>query len=729
MSQTKNQEKNEKFTREKQRKYRKTINNILSEIQAALIMHKLKTGHNWQSDTAQLAYDENRKIIERKRSDAPKKWPVDILWKIEDINIWKIRINACDRIDSSEEIDESDKKRLKEWIINFIIKEFISARKNLESKKHLPHKKFRLYYKQLAESLVKENQLSQREWVLYREICLTFANILYEKDHDYLNKEWQITQEWLRYIWRVFLKTIKNIPNSWSSKSFHKIFHDWDFNFLRKENSEWEPKVWTLDHYVRAIMYLMDSNSYNAYAEWWEEWANERYKSKKSFLNNLYTTMYLKDESTKWMFSDKWVIHKKFAEERQSCGASLNDSKNWDLTWRLKTDASKMLKIWWRTRDIKDESWIRATYYWDMNDKEWIKNSILSMAKTYLEKICNIGWVYIKSIQADMKWNFITKEMESDIIEQLWQFISERQGDWVNISERTRTWSKKSKIDSVSWIYRELNYKKPRDWLQQAYRIASWEIQRWANWKYEDFKLIVEYYINKEEYNESINDNDNPIDNNTDIFQEISFYSHDNDLGIWNHNFLDLEKRIFNRVKNMNDPELWKSISLNRLRYFTETAIKDISFDIDIYEDKIQKWLLPKPQNDDYKYLCLDWKKLALNWLTYRTEKNTKRFDELIPLIINYFIKKNKIFYINKKNEQFYWLVTSEQLHDKHWYKIRRFTTSDVLRNVALDAKNEDHTISIYTSEEKEFGLKDFYMVKLWDLGDFISLEDSIKKQ
>ena len=61
-----------------------------------------------------------------------------------------------------------------------------------------------------------------------------------------------------------------------------------------------------------------------------------------------------------------------------------------------------------------------------------------------------------------------------------------------------------------------------------------------------------------------------------------------------NHHFLDLEKRIDTRISNMNDPELGKSISLNRLRWFVESSLKDISFDIDIYEEKIKKGTLSK---------------------------------------------------------------------------------------------------------------------------------------
>ena len=710
-----------KFTKEKQRKYRKVINPITSQIQAALILYKLKTWNNWQSDTAQLSYDEDWRISESKRKDSPKKWAVDILWNIEDINIIQIRNQAYEKIDNSNIIEESDKELLKTWIREFITKIFFNSRNDLEKKKHLPHMKFRRYYTTYGKSLVEQWKLSPKQWVLYSDICIALANILYDKNHEYIDKNGQITQWWLQYIWRVFLKTIKNIPNSGSSKSFHKIFHDWDFNFLRKENSKWEPIVWTLDHYVKAIMYLMDSNNFNAYEEWGPEWANERYKSRKSFLNNLYSTINLREERTKWALSDKWIIHKNLTDLWMASKEWLNDAQDWDLIARYKTDASKMLKIWWRTKEIKDESWVRATYYWQEKDPEEIKTSIISLCKKYLEKISKIKWVYIESIQADRKWNFINENCENEILMELEDYIAELQEDNVEIVKRVKVWNKTSKLDRVSQIFRELNKKNPSKWMKQAYKIASWEVKRWSNGKYEDFKLIVRYAVDKNEYNEwSI---DTHIDEDVTLYQEISFYPHDNDLGIWNHNFLDLEKRIFNRVKNMNDPELWKSISLNRLRYFTETTIKDISFDIDIYEDKIRRWVLPQPENDDYKYLVLDGKKLPLDWLIYRTRENTDRFDELIPLVLNYFIKKNKIFYINKESDWFHGLITAKQLHDKNVYKIRRFSTSDTLRNTALDTDNEWYSISFYTEDKKEYWNHNFYAINLWDLGEFINLE------
>lgn len=716
-----NNEPENKFTKETRRKYKDIIKPITSQIQAALILYKLKTWNNWQADTSQLSYDENRKITEIKWKDAPKKGAVDVIWNIEDINIINISNQAYEQIDNNNKIEKSDKELLKEWIKDFITKAFFSPRLDLERKKHLPHKKFRNYYRGYAKSLVKEWKLSQKEWTLYSDICIAIANILYDKNHDYLDKDWQISQLWLQYIWHVFLKTIKNIPNSGSSKSFHKIFHDWDFNFLRNENSKGEPTIWILDHYVKNIMYLMNQDNFNAYEEWDEAWQNERYVSRKSFLNNLFSTIYLKDEHKR----DKWIIHRELSQTWTTSKDSLEDAQNWDLTARYKTDGSKMLKIWWRTKEIKDESWIRATYYWPAENSENIKNSIISLCKNYFSEIFNTKWIYIESIQTDRKWNFINKEDENQILEELENYLSNLQDGEIEITKRVKPWAKNSKLENVSQIYHSLTKKNPSQWMKDAYNIASWTIRRWANGQYEDFKLIIKFSINKDEYNEwRTNEH---IDEDITLFQEMSFYPHSNDIWIWNHNFLDLEKRIFNRVKTMSDPWLWKSISLNRLRLFTESTIKDISFEIDIYEDKIKRWVLPKPENDDYKYLILDNEKLPLDGLTYRTKENTDRFDELIPLILNYFIKKNKIFYINKENDWFHWLITASQLHDKNAYKIRRFSTSDTLRNTALDTNYERYNICFYADDKKWYWYPNFYVINLWDLWNFISLENFVK--
>ena len=212
-----NKESENKFTKEKQRYYRDIINPITSKIQEALILYKLKTWNNWQADTAQLDYDEDWKISESKRKDSPKRWAVDILWDTENVNIINIAQDSYKQIDNAEKIEKGDKELLKKWIRDFIAKTFISTRNDLEKKKHLPHKKFRKYYTTLSQNLVNEWKLSPEEWKLYNNICLSLANTLYEKNHEYIDNEWQITQWWLKYIWRSGPRTRrKQVGKIWS---------------------------------------------------------------------------------------------------------------------------------------------------------------------------------------------------------------------------------------------------------------------------------------------------------------------------------------------------------------------------------------------------------------------------------------------------------------------------------------------------------------------------------
>ena len=722
----------EKFSDEKKRKYRKMTKKITSQIQWALILHRLKTGNNWNPDVAQLSYDQDWNIVESKGKDIQKRWAVDILWQIEDINILDIKDNLFEMINSSKEIKAEDKWRLKDSISTFIEKQFLLPRINLEKKEHLPHKSFRKYYSALAKEQTDLDEKSQR---LYKDICLSLANLLFEKDnakshktwkeinYNLVDQDWHITQEWLQHIWTVFLTAIKNIPNSWDSKTFHKIFHDGDFNFLRKEDSAGNPIIGTLNHYVRAIMYLMARDWFNAYAEWWENWVNERYIAKKALLNWIYNASQLESSERPQKTSDKWIVHNRLYEEWVTHKNDVATPTDWELTARLKTESSKLLKIWWRTKDIKDESWLRATYYWTGENHDKLVDSISNLASNFLSNVKEIDWVYIQNITSAKKWKFVSSEDEDKI---LWELVDNiwltYNGETPEISKRQQLSSKQSKLTSIASKYQQLHHQKPSPGLQQAYKIANWEIIRWANWKYEDFKLIVEYFIKADEFNEWNEDVKNNIDKDITLYQEISFYPHDNDLNMWNHGILELEKRIFNRVRTVNVPNLWKSISLHRLRYYTETAIKDISFEIDIYEDKIKRWLLPKPKNDDYKYLCIDNQKVSLEWLTNRNQSNTDRFDTLILMILNYFIIHNKIFYINNQGNWYHWLITKEQLHNKIDYKSRRFTTSDQLRNSALDANNESQSVAFYTNNKTKV-YENFYVVNLWDLWDFIGLE------
>lgn len=710
----------DKLTDQKQWKHRKLIKNTLSQLTNALILFKMKTGNKGDYSVKPLAFNEDWEIVVVNRQEKNKKGPVDVLWDIGKINILETQRSLFDDINKEEWLSLEEREKYKGAIRQFVRTHFIKARENLENKKVSPYSKFRAFYTKLA----KEKSADPKEQLQYRDIYLTLANMLYEKNKSFLNENGEINESWLREIAIIFLKTIKNIPNSGSSKSFHKIFHDGDFNFLRKENDAWEPMVGTLDHYVEAIQYLMDLDGYNAYAEWGNVGAEEWMKSKKSFLNNLFVGSKLNGEGRHEVYSDKKLLHNKLSSLwTETIGEFLkSDSKMLHHRVpfnRLKSESSIFQKLWGRTENIQDESGLRVVYYKDKREKAYcVDQDIVEILKSYCKKIVDLDGVDIVSLQLDKKWNFISEEGQEEIL----NLLSEITG-CEDITYRIKPKKSADRLDSISSKYHHLTKTKPTPGLKSAYEIAN-ATKRGSNGnQYKDFKIIAKLSLDQEVYNAHLEDQELEIKKDLDLSQEISFYPYTNDLNIGNHHFLDLEKKIFLRVKNMNDMELWKSISLNKLRYFTETTLKDISFDIDVFEDKVKKGLLPTPENDHYAYLVLDWEKISLKGLIYRNRNNSERFDKLISMVINYFLKSNKIWYLNKKDTIHSGLVSPEMLRNPQEFKSRRFLTSDVLRTSALDASNAENSVCFYTNNKDSYIIPHFYNVSLGDLGDFIALE------
>ena len=177
----------------------------------------------------------------------------------------------------------------------------------------------------------------------------------------------------------------------------------------------------------------------------------------------------------------------------------------------------------------------------------------------------------------------------------------------------------------------------------------------------------------------------------------------------------------------MNDPELGKSISLNRLRWFVETSLKDISFDIDIYEEKIKKGLLVKPETDNYKYLEIDGERISLKDLISRTAQNSERFDRLICHVLNYFIKENKLIYINMDKTHHFGLLTPEILLKETSKKTRRFTIPKVLKNIASDSKYQEGNICFYYPGDNPT-TPDFEVVNFGELNTLLTAENLLRK-
>ncbi|MDR2189751.1 MAG: hypothetical protein LBP53_00735 [Candidatus Peribacteria bacterium] len=160
-----------------------------------------------------------------------------------------------------------------------------------------------------------------------------------------------------------------------------------------------------------------------------------------------------------------------------------------------------------------------------------------------------------------------------------------------------------------------------------------------------------------------------------------------------NHHILDLEKIIHSIVNKRSE----KIISLNNIRRQTEKKIKEMSFDIDRYEQDIRDGKVPSPQNDNYAYMRANGQKISLKDLRYRNEKNTERFNSLICHIINHFIQQKKLLCMIKKGEPFNNLFTTpEIIKDRKIAKEIGFTTTDVLPYISHDTKFEDYDLGIY---------------------------------
>ncbi len=712
-----------KLTLEKQYQdaHNNFINATISELQNLLILHKMKTWYNGESRTPPLRFNKDWKIVVSKEFDeASAKGAREVQWDIEKFRIETVKDKLYKLLDEEDEISEEDKIKYKNAIFDFIKNKIVKPRIKLENKTDSNWNtyktifyKFRKYY----SDYTKENA---PEWKqkLYLEICLTLADLLYETNHNFLDdKTWEINEKWMEHIANMFTKTLNYVDGN--NIPFHKIYHDWDFYFLKLKDFHWNPLIGTLDQYVKAIIYLMDEKKFNAYNDEWEKGSKDWYRTRKLFINNLYNmaNRYMKEteEKKKKVPSEKEAFHEKLANEFME-----TTPIEWTLkTHRFKTDESKTQKHWWRTTEIKDESWLRQTYYGEW-DQEKALQSITDTLKEYFNKLKDIKWKKIKSITLAKKWDFISNEWVGQIRGLLANFVE--RNDQIKLREKNQS---RSMLDSVKNKYRELNWKAMPPGLQQALQLSNWEIIRGANGDYKDFKLIIEFENNETQTKK----NAKQENNDENFYQEISFYPESNDLNMGNHRFLELEKRIFERVNYMAwDIEFWASISLNRVRRYTETTIKTIAYDIDKKEEAIEKWIIPRPADDSYKYLEIDGKRFLLKGLLERTANNTHLFDEIIMHIINYFIKKQKLIYINRWKQTFYWLISTDDLHDSINYKYwRRFTTSDSLKNLATDWKNSDKNISFYT-DQKTVLYKNFRIVQLKELWKMIWLQNEIKK-
>jgi hypothetical protein len=145
-------------------------------------------------------------------------------------------------------------------------------------------------------------------------------------------------------------------------------------------------------------------------------------------------------------------------------------------------------------------------------------------------------------------------------------------------------------------------------------------------------------------------------------------------------------------------------ISLDHIRGIIEKAIKQISFDTDIEEDKVRKGERPFP-NNSYQYMKIGNENISLKDLRYRKDEskegldeeelnNGKRLDKLICHILNYFIQQRKIININnKEHPALSGAVNPEMLRDTSLSHTTMFTTTKLLSLTSHNTKFEDYSL------------------------------------
>ena len=711
-------------------------NKIFSQLREALIMNNLIYNTSGSYSIGEVSFDKEGKIQEARYLPDSERDPVDVSGDISKIDLLRTKDQLFQLVDQYWDMDKDEKKKIKAAIKDFIFERFLTPQKEIRRKRseNILKNDYFLFIKNLAEEKARERSYTIEQKELYKNIGYSISWLVAKNNPSYLDANGEINQEWLKFIAKVFLRAIKHIPTLWSSKAVHNIFHDGDFRFLRIENGDKSPKIWTLDHYIRAIMYLMDQNWFNPFATWGYEGLRERNTSKISFLNTLYKTLSYKEETTKENFPDKESIHYNLSYD----WARINEISSFLNAWisvnRYKTEASRLSKLASKgTESLTDESGLRSIYYGDPKDQENIFKHINQVSIDYIKKLYATPWVTIHNITTATKGGFITPDQEKNLIEGLEQNLAILWTSIPNIEERRKKSDSVNFYTNIKNICEESLSWTPSPALEQAYHLASGKISRGGNGDYKDFKLIVELSIDKGIYQEIaephplIDEKGDKSEKVIPLFQEISFYPISNDLNMGNHHFLDLEKRIDTRISNMNDPELGKSISLNRLRWFVESSLKDISFDIDIYEEKIKKGLLVKPETDDYKYLQIDGEKISLKDLISRTEQNSERFDRLICHVLNYFIRENKLIYINMDKTHHFGLLTPENLAKDSVTKTRRFTIPKVLKSIAINPKYQEGNICFYHPGDNPT-TPDFEVVNFGELNKLFRAENMIRK-
>lgn len=123
-------------------------------------------------------------------------------------------------------MDEEEKKRIKSAIRDFICERFLAPQRELQKKRKAKtlEKDYFHYNQQLAAQKAQERGYSPAQQELYKNISHSISGILSKQNPDFIAQDGSVTSSGLRFIAKVFLRTIKHIHTLESSKGVHYIF-------------------------------------------------------------------------------------------------------------------------------------------------------------------------------------------------------------------------------------------------------------------------------------------------------------------------------------------------------------------------------------------------------------------------------------------------------------------------------------------------------------------------
>ncbi|MEI7562986.1 MAG: hypothetical protein WCJ39_04825 [bacterium] len=430
------------------------------------------------------------------------------------------------------------------------------------------------------------------------------------------------------------------------------------------------PRPGMLQEYVDIIKYLLDKDGFNPYGEEGIEGQKRRARNKSNFLDLRYSFHhidFLKNQEIKEFHDFCVVAMQEIVSEKQGNVLVLD---------RIKEEISKAKKAHGRTLEIKDDSGIRIMYYKDIQDTTIIKTDIIDILDQYFKLMLDAAKEKKYTIPKIEIVNHkeVDEKTHHEIIAHLQQCYPE-----ILIKARENP-NKKDHFLPVEKLENKIKRLEDKESsvlpqeVKTAYDLlTSAHSTRGSNGGYQDYKCVIHLDYQSHHTNKSFG-------------QEIQFYNYKNDIGLANHEILELEKDIFAYCASNQD------ISLNTLRRKTAKTIKNMSTQVKRLKGEIPNF------PEAARMFDIGERKISLLDLSRDTQENEQDTKSLIAYILNSFLHKRKLIHIYE-DPRFPHTgdICPQDIYRKNIHLKDRFTTADVIKSAAFSKQIDAHKyISLY---------------------------------